>query len=302
MTQLSSRLRAFLPMLLLATISQASAVDAARPQHRLPGGVKCPGSVTAPMIRWDGRRPAVHVRVNGKGPYLFLIDTGAGGQPARADARLADTLQLIRSGTVEKNDGSAAARAAGATMPEYLLDSVSFGGLTRRSVRAPSRDYKAGIDGILGYRFFAGCLLTLDYAKGEVRVRSGALSPGRRTIKYTSDEGGPQIPIRIGQVDAIANLDTGDSEGFDLPGALSEKLRFKDVPRVIGTGHSANNSYEVREARFAGKIAVGAIEWMDPVVTFADVFDNINIGSRALQEMVITFDQDRKLIRFTKRR
>lgn len=71
---------------------------------------------------------------------------------------------------------------------------------------------------------------------------------------------------------------------------------------MIGTGHSANNTYEVREAQFAGKIVIGAAEWSDPVVTFADAFDNINVGSRALQEMVITFDQDRKLIRITKKR
>lgn len=249
------------------------------------------------MIRWDGRRPGVHVWVNGKGPYLFLIDTGAGGRPARADTRLANALQLTRAGTVAKNDGSAAANAAGSTMPEYILDSVRLGGMTRSAVRAPSRDYNAGIDGILGYRFFAGCLLTLDYAKGEVRVRPGALRSGRGSIKYASDEGGPQIPIRIGRIHAIANLDTGDYEGFDLPGSLSGKLRFKDTPRVVGTGHSANNTYDVREAQFAGKISIGAVEWSDPVVTFADVFDNINVGSRALQEVVITLDQDRKLIR-----
>jgi hypothetical protein len=187
-------------------------------------------------------------------------------------------------------------------MPEYELDSVRLGGMARSAVRAPSRDYGGRIDGILGYRFFAGCLLTLDFAKGEVRVRPGRLSPGPHTIRYASDDGGPQIPIRIGETSAIANLDTGDSEGFDLPGKLSAKLRFKSVPQVVGTGHSANNTYEVREAQFAGKISVGAVDWTDPIVTFADVFDNINVGSRVLQNMVITFDQDRKLIRLTTRR
>jgi hypothetical protein len=33
------------------------------------------------------------------------------------------------------------------------------------------------IEGILGYGFFAGCLLTLDYAGKEVRVGPGRLKP-----------------------------------------------------------------------------------------------------------------------------
>jgi predicted aspartyl protease len=259
--------------------------------------------VKVPMIQWDGVRPGVHVLVNGKGPYLFLIDTGAGGV-ARADTRLINALRLSPSGTAPRNDGSATARAAQSTMPEYTLDTITLGDITRRSVRTPSRSYnsnpKPGIDGILGYGFFAGCLLTLDYATKEVRVSPGNLMPGRDTLRYGSDDGGPEIPIRIGQVKATANLDTGDNEGITLPARISNKLRFRGPPRAVGTAHSANNTYEIREAPLAGKIRIGKLEWTDPLVSFSDVFENVNVGSRILQHSTITFDQTTKRIRLTR--
>ena len=234
-----------------------------------------------------------------------MIDTGAGGL-ARADTRLVEALKLSPTGTAPRNDGSAAAQAVPSTMPEYVLNTVTLGHMTRHSVHAASRSYnsnpKRRIDGILGYGFFSGCLLTLDYANREVRVSGGQLRPGGDTIRYGSDDGGPEIPIRLGEIKATANLDTGDNEGFTVPGTISTKLRFNGTPRVVGTGHSANNTYEVREAPLDGTISIGELEWVDPVVSFADVFSNINVGSAALQHATITFDQDRKLVRLTRHR
>jgi hypothetical protein len=191
-------------------------------------------------------------------------------------------------------------------MPEYILDRISFGGMTRRQVHTPSRNYngnsKRGIDGILGYGFFEGCLLTLDFEREEVRVSGGQLEPARGTISYGRDEGGPEVLVRIGGIRVRANLDTGDNEGFSLPEKISSRLRFKGAPRTVGTGHSANNTYEVREAPLDAKIRIGDVEWIDPPVSFADVFSNINIGSAALQGTTITFDQARKLVRIARRR
>lgn len=124
----------------------------------------------------------------------------------------------------------------------------------------------------------------------------------RHTMRYGSDDGGPEIPIRIGQLRARAKLDTGDDEGFTLPGVISSKLRFSGVPRVVGTGHSANNIYEVREASFVGKLRIGPLEWVDPVVDFSDVFNNLNVGSRVLQDTTITFDQTTKRVRLIRSR
>lgn len=54
--------------------------------------------VELPM-RFYGLRPAVEVRVNGQGPFLFLIDTGAAGV-ARPDVGLVTRLRLTRGGRI----------------------------------------------------------------------------------------------------------------------------------------------------------------------------------------------------------
>jgi hypothetical protein len=257
------------------------------------------------MVEWDGVRPAVHVIVNGLGPYLFLVDTGAGGE-ARADTRLVERLGLRPSGTYPADDGSAAAAAAHATMPKYVLGSIRLGTLTRRQVETPGRSYNGNprrtpIDGILGYRFFAGCLLTLDYRRREVRVGPGALRPGPGVIAYARDDGGPQVPIGIGSQTTLANLDTGDREAFTLPWPMAARLPLAAPPRVVGTGQSANNAFEIREAPLAGSIRIGTAAWTRPSVQFADVFDNLNVGSAALQDAVVTFDQNRRLVRLRRR-
>lgn len=60
--------------------------------------------VEVPM-KYRGSMPAVEVFVNGKGPFLFAIDTGGQGQ-ARADVSLVGTLGLKKVDEVLAGDGS----------------------------------------------------------------------------------------------------------------------------------------------------------------------------------------------------
>ena len=92
--------------------------------------------VVLPMLFY-GTQPAVEVRVNGEGPFLFLIDTGGGGM-ARADASLVKRLGLPRVGQETSADASAKTQA---TLDEVRLDRLSIGGLEFRDVKAFSRDY-----------------------------------------------------------------------------------------------------------------------------------------------------------------
>src|SRR3954453_3570993 len=106
--------RAFCCLAILLTFEIGADARPRTPQHLQPGR-GCPGRARAPMVKWDGIRPAVRVIVNGQGPFLFLIDTGAGGL-ARADTSLVGRLSLPRAGSAPRNDGSAAAAAAGGRM------------------------------------------------------------------------------------------------------------------------------------------------------------------------------------------
>ena len=104
-------------------------------------------SVELPMKFRDGM-PAIEVMVNGKGPFLFAIDTGGQGD-ARADESLVKTLGLKKVGEVQAGDSS------GKTIPLDMvgIDSIKIGELEFKNLEALSRGYnsrsRTKIDGIL---------------------------------------------------------------------------------------------------------------------------------------------------------
>jgi len=102
----------------------------------------------------DGRI-YVAAKVDGKGPFVFVVDTGASGM-GRADAGLVTTLDLSTTGSGQTSDGLATAE-----VKTVRLASVDLGGFVRRDLEVLTRDYssklapEAAFSGILGVRFSA---------------------------------------------------------------------------------------------------------------------------------------------------
>jgi predicted aspartyl protease len=84
--------RLLIPLLLLLGLADPAAAAPRRQASRAE-------AVVLPM-RPYGTQPAVEVMVNGRGPYLFLVDTGASGV-ARIDAKLAAELALPDAGETQ---------------------------------------------------------------------------------------------------------------------------------------------------------------------------------------------------------
>jgi hypothetical protein len=253
-------------------------------------------------MHFSGTRPAVEVKVNGQGPFFFLIDTGAAGQ-ARIDSSLAEKLGLKPVGNVASSDAGAAAQQS---LKEFRLDSLTVGDITFENVTAYSRTYNTSsylphLDGILGFALFEKLLLTLDYPAARVRISPGELpAPDGRTILPLKDcDGNPCAAIRIGTETVDALLDSGNSRAIDLSGSMMSRLRLITFPRTIGTGGSVSGEFSVREVQIADAIRIGNLTLRDPVVTFADPFQEVNIGSTFLRRYVITFDQQHHRVRIT---
>jgi len=88
-------------------------------------------------MRFSGTRPVVEVRVNGRGPFLFLLDTGAAGV-AWVDVSLVERLHLAAEGQQESSDAGAATHA---TLKQFHLASLALGDYELRDVTAYSRNY-----------------------------------------------------------------------------------------------------------------------------------------------------------------
>jgi len=263
-----------------------------------------PSGVDVPMLL-RGSVPAIEVMVNGQGPFLFAIDTGARGM-ARVDSALVAKLKLQRVGKMQGGDPSGRT----ITMDVVQLDSIAFGGVQFNNVRAPTRDYNASgrlpkIDGILGFDLFAEYLLTMDFPAKRVQLRRGELpqADGEEVLSYESPNGTPVVELSVGSLKVKGRIDTGNSiGGFILPESLVNKLPLASPPIVVGMARTISSQVEIKMASLKDSIRFGRFEFAEPKVVFPALSNDINIGSEALREFALTFDQKHNRLRLVKGR
>lgn len=308
-------------LLLIAVLSVANSPALAAPPAETPrverrttsGGPAFPsrpdrtvipsGGVEVPMLERD-HMPAVHAMVNGQGPFLFAIDTGAAGT-LRLDSTLVVRLGLEPIGEIQGSDGSG--RNA-RSMALVAIDSVQIGDARFISgMQAAVRDYNERVlamrvDGILGFGLFSDGLLRLDYPGKKVAVLPGSLPEAndQDILDYRVDRGIPEIDLMVAGVSVPSHVDAGSMGGFGLPEALITKLPLAAEPRVVGRGRTVSNSFEIKAAELKGDVVFGGFRYPNATVTFQPVMPMGNVGSRILRDFRITFDQKHKRMKLEK--
>src|SRR5262245_23851530 len=131
-------------------------------QHARSADLAIPDAGTQVPMSDAGGRPVVDVMINGKGPYPFLLDTGASFTVVNADllTGLAVSGDSGRAHVDELRVGDALLR----NMPVGRAPGLGLGGAN------PPR-------GVLSALAFPGCLVTLDYRGRRVTIAKGALPP-----------------------------------------------------------------------------------------------------------------------------
>ena len=274
--------------------------DGASGPDRAPGSTALPsGGVDAPMLQ-NGHLPAVEVRVNGQGPFLFAIDTGGAGT-ARIDSALAARLGLETVGEALGGDpsGKNARR-----MRLVAVESIEFGGARFAGLTAAVRNYnemprEERVDGILGFGLFADCLLTLDYPAGRVRLAAGELpaANGADVLNYRNRHGIPATAIRVAGREIEADVDAGSMGGIILPESEMSSLPLASKPVVVGRARTVGNTFEIRAADLDGDVTIGGITLHRPTIEFQPIMPTANLGARVLRDYAITFDQKNERLR-----
>src|SRR5205823_7328600 len=275
----------------------------------------CAGSVTAqnsavtiaPM-QMRGWMPVVEVKLNGQGPFAFMIDTGSGMQ-ADIDTSVVQRLNLQPSGRAINSDPSGENDREVATL---TIDSIMIGGVAKgtrarrtgegvvefRNVTAIVRPHKItkdypDVDGILGFALFSDYLLTLDYPAMQVRLARGALPPanGADILNLEIEDRVPIVELAIGKIKVPAHIDSGNFvAGFILPEEIVEQLQLLSQPVPVGSARSVNNRIELKQVQLRNSIRIGAFEYSQPTITFPALSDT-NVGYKVLREFTLTFDQ-----------
>lgn len=266
-------------------------------------------TVTIAPMQMRGWMPVVEVKLNGQGPFAFMIDTGAGMQ-ADIDTSVAERLNLQPSGRAINGDPSGENDREVATV---TIDSMMIGGGVAKGTRARrtgdgvvefrnvaaivrphkiTKDYP-DVDGILGFALFSDYLLTLDYPAMQVRLARGALPPanGADILNLEIENRVPMVELAIGKIKVPAHVDSGNFvAGFILPEEIVEQLQLLSQPVPVGSARSVNNRIELKQVQLRSSIRIGGFEYSQPTVTFPALSDT-NVGYKILREFTLTFDQ-----------
>jgi aspartyl protease/PDZ domain-containing protein len=262
------------------------------PADHAPPRFEMADSVSVPM-RLQSGRVLLDVKVNGRGPFPFILDTGAPGSVF--DLAFAQELELpLGDSTQVASPGGRGLVARRAT-----IDRLEIGGLTVHGATGAAMaglPFPPGADsprGVLSPYRLGELLVTLDYPQGRVVFRRGALPEpdGREVFGWDRNGELPLVPIDVAGHPLRVHLDSGATGGLSLPVALEKELPLSTPVTEIGRARTVDRELVVRGAKLAGAVTLGRYRLEAPNVTFIDVLKDIgNVGPAILQQFVITLD------------
>ncbi|MEO7599497.1 MAG: pepsin/retropepsin-like aspartic protease family protein, partial [Opitutus sp.] len=239
----------------------------------------------------------VQAKWDKRGPYHFLIDTGA-------SVTLVSQELAARYGAKDSPPTSTpmvrVKSAAGETalLTATKLRRIELGGARFENVQALIYDCTdlsthlgVQIDGILGFPLFRETLLTLDYPHSRVllQARSAApLLPGT-PISFNNDRKTPIIPLRLGKQTFVALIDSGSDVALSL-NPVGLEPTFSVPPRTGATVATLIGERVQRIGRLADTLTIGDYPVEQPIV---DVTDELSsVGGGILKNFTVTFDQE----------
>ncbi len=141
----------------------------------------------------------VSVKINGKGPYRLVFDTGA--PDSLVSTKVAKEAELF------PKDFKKPFFAPFGAMGQTKISSIELGGLKAENISTTVLDHPTvkaiasfvgPIEGILGFTFYAKYKMSINYEKNEMTFEPGAYEPGdvmkKMMDKLTSPENLKKIP------------------------------------------------------------------------------------------------------------
>ncbi len=249
-------------------------------------------------------RPAVSVRINGKGPFLLLVDSGAGTTVLNHDLVAELELPVLEQSRLGDPSDPQAIETDIVNLENLRVGEAVFGKVQAaswdRSALYPDRETMPR--GILGFPLFAHCLLTVDAAAERFVLKRGRLSATERhTVSYELWHGVCQFPMELAGKPVQAHLDTGFGGGLMLPRGWAETLALAAPPRVIGRGRTVNSDFEILQATLDGAVSIAGHRLDSPEVLFAEIMnaaDRVVLGVGFMRRYTITFDQEHRRVQF----
>ena len=275
--------------------SFATAFSVPDDHHIAKGGA----SVTVPM-RLANNHIFIDVKVDGKGPFPFILDTGG------HDIITPSTLEALAL----KSEGSSMSGGAGEKKVAggYAhVDRLEIGGLNLTDQTLFNFSPKAiegfEIGGMIGFETFRRYVVKIDYGANQVTFTDPARfdpAGAGQAIPFRLYDHQPEIEGRFGDLPARLLLDTGSRSEVTLttPYIAANKLRdaHPEAKQMIdgwGVG-GPSRSLLIR----GQSISLGSVTVPSPIAglatqnkgVFTDENFDGNVGSGLLKRFIATFD------------
>lgn len=251
--------------------------------------VEVAGSCAAVPMQLIHDMPVVEVRIGGQGPFLFGIDTGAGGH-GRITRALAERLGLQAVGEAH----TAAPGGTTEVRPIYGAGPIAVGGITFTGAGLLALSAlpgaPGGLDGIIGIDMLKELTLTLDYAHGVAMLSRTPVTGG---VAATFDDGTPWIAVEIAGHSYNVRLDTGNgASGLFLEEAAARALPLAGAPIERGRARTSFGEFVIMEAPLGAPVTIGGVRLPQATtVGWPPARGSGNLGSRALAGATLRLDR-----------
>lgn len=277
-----------MPIALLVAAALAAATQAkpdqlqATPEiSQMPAGQDSTEQIG--LNRDDGDRMTVEVKVDGRGPYRFLVDTGS--ERTVISRQLAERLQLAAGETANLHSVVGVNAVDTVFIPNLQVSSQNISVTNAPALEAAN----IGADGMLGIDSLRAQRVTFDF-----KAKTMAITTAPRVAERADDD---TIIVRArsrkgrliftdatidGQKVTII-VDTGSQVTIGNP-ALEQSLKRRhqlSVPEGMTVESVTGEKMEAKVARLE-KLEVGGLHIQDLAVAFADahIFHQLNLDKR----------------------
>jgi predicted aspartyl protease len=226
-----------------------------------------------PTTRDHIGRVVVPATVNGKGPFRFIVDTGATHSTITPDLARALGLKPAEIPTVVLDGITGTTQVSAVTLDRLQTGDLIIDRLLVPVVWGP---IMAGADGIFGAAGLTEKSLSVDFQRNRVEISGGVQAAVRaqalRIHATRITHGLMVLAIQIGGVHALAVIDTGSERtlgNLALRDALNQRRRPGTVAKVTSV-YGATAQVEPGEIWRAPTIIIDSLRINDVEVVYGD--------------------------------
>lgn len=188
----------------------------------LAAAMLCHGAqAAAPLSPAGDGHQTVPVMVNGKGPFPFILDSGA--EVSAVYQWFANQARLPKKpGPPEKISGM----TGSSYLPAYMIDTLRMDGHVAKGINAdllPNRRDKGRQAGVLGNDFLADAVAVFDFPCKHIEIHARPAAAAQMAV-IVGDQSAPvvatritdtalvSVPVSVNGAASVALFDTGNRE------------------------------------------------------------------------------------------